>query len=63
MIYLKKTAKEFDEDYIDMMVDDHNDDIDLYENAAKIQVILQLKPLRLKLFLYYINILAQLRLL
>jgi putative membrane protein len=31
----KKTGKEFDEDYIDMMVDDHNDDIDLFENAAK----------------------------
>ena len=31
----KKTGKDFDKDYIDMMVSDHKEDIDLFEDAAK----------------------------
>ena len=31
----QKTAKDFDKDYIDMMVKDHKDDIDLFEDAVK----------------------------
>jgi len=31
----KENAKDFDKDYIDMMVKDHKDDIDLFEDAAK----------------------------
>jgi putative membrane protein len=31
----KKTGKDFDKDYIDMMVDDHKDAIDLFEKTAK----------------------------
>ncbi|MEO8861367.1 MAG: DUF4142 domain-containing protein [Ginsengibacter sp.] len=31
----KDTAREFDKNYIDKMVSDHNDDIDLFEKTAK----------------------------
>ena len=31
----KDTAMQFDKNYIDMMVSDHNDDIDLFEKAVK----------------------------
>lgn len=31
----KESGKDFDKDYIDMMVKDHKDDIDLFEDAAK----------------------------
>jgi putative membrane protein len=31
----KETGKDFDKDYIDMMVNDHKDNIDLFEDAAK----------------------------
>ena len=31
----KKTGKDFDKDYINMMVRDHKDNIDLFEDAAK----------------------------
>ena len=31
----KKTGKDFDKSYIDMMVSDHKDDIDLFEGEAK----------------------------
>ncbi|ASZ15005.1 DUF4142 domain-containing protein [Chitinophaga pendula] len=31
----KKNGKDFDKDYIKMMVDDHKEDIDLFEKAAK----------------------------
>lgn len=31
----KKSGKDFDKDYIDMMVSDHKDDIDLFEKAIK----------------------------
>lgn len=31
----KKTGKDFDKDYIGMMVDDHKDDIDKFEKASK----------------------------
>ncbi|MBC7905115.1 MAG: DUF4142 domain-containing protein [Gemmatimonadaceae bacterium] len=31
----KKSAKEFDKDYMGMMVDDHKDDIDKFEKASK----------------------------
>lgn len=30
-----ETGKDFDKDYVDMMVKDHKDDIDLFEDAAK----------------------------
>lgn len=32
--FSKKTGKNFDKDYIDFMVKDHNDDIDIFEKAA-----------------------------
>ncbi|MEO7802698.1 MAG: DUF4142 domain-containing protein [Ginsengibacter sp.] len=31
----KKSGKEFDKDYIDMMISDHKEDIDLFEGAIK----------------------------
>jgi len=31
----KKNGKDFDKDYLDLMVKDHKDDIDEFENAAK----------------------------
>jgi len=31
----KKTGKDFDKSYVDMMVSDHKEDIDLFEDAAK----------------------------
>ena len=31
----KKTGKDFDKAYIDMMVDDHNEDIDMFDKASK----------------------------
>ncbi len=31
----KENEKDFDKDYVDMMVKDHKDDIDLFEDAAK----------------------------
>jgi putative membrane protein len=31
----KKTGKDFDKDYVDLMVSDHKEDIDLFEGAIK----------------------------
>jgi putative membrane protein len=31
----KKTGKDFDKAYIDMMVDDHNEDVDMFDKASK----------------------------